>query len=118
MLTSHRFLSRDFDDAYSWIPSTFSGQGDACLYWANLTTKPAYTTVQSLLAAAATAPVSSTSTASTITSFTTSATKTTSTATSVQAEWGQCGGSGWTGPTACASPYTCQYQNDWYSQCL
>ncbi|KAM0100160.1 hypothetical protein ACP6JE_005221 [Aspergillus fumigatus] len=32
--------------------------------------------------------------------------------------WGQCGGIGWTGPTACASPYTCQKLNDYYSQCL
>ena len=35
----------DFDDQYSWIPSTFSGQGDADLYWANLTRKAAYTAV-------------------------------------------------------------------------
>lgn len=32
--------------------------------------------------------------------------------------WGQCGGIGWTGPTRCVSPYTCQRQNDHYSQCL
>ncbi|KDN62662.1 putative PHB depolymerase family esterase [Colletotrichum sublineola] len=34
------------------------------------------------------------------------------------ARWGQCGGSGWTGCTACESPYTCQVSNQWYSQCL
>lgn len=33
-------------------------------------------------------------------------------------QYGQCGGNGWTGPTTCASPYTCQKVNDWYSQCL
>ncbi|KAL2265058.1 hypothetical protein VTJ83DRAFT_7568 [Remersonia thermophila] len=32
--------------------------------------------------------------------------------------WGQCGGQGYTGPTRCESPYTCQYSNPWYSQCL
>lgn len=32
--------------------------------------------------------------------------------------WGQCGGNGWTGPTQCASPYTCKVSNPWYSQCL
>ncbi|AEO60934.1 glycoside hydrolase family 62 protein [Thermothelomyces thermophilus ATCC 42464] len=32
--------------------------------------------------------------------------------------YGQCGGQGYTGPTTCESPYTCKYQNDWYSQCL
>ncbi|KAG8992837.1 hypothetical protein FRB93_002159 [Tulasnella sp. JGI-2019a] len=36
------------------------------------------------------------------------------------AHWGQCGGIGWTGPTTCASPYTCVAQagNPYYSQCL
>ncbi|AEO70954.1 60aad657-c193-424b-a2d6-4337c978c9e8 [Thermothielavioides terrestris] len=34
------------------------------------------------------------------------------------AHWGQCGGSGYSGPTVCESPYTCTYQNPWYSQCL
>ncbi|CZR37717.1 uncharacterized protein FPRO_07092 [Fusarium proliferatum ET1] len=32
--------------------------------------------------------------------------------------YGQCGGASWTGPTVCASPYTCKEQNQWYSQCL
>ncbi|TFK70566.1 acetyl xylan esterase [Pluteus cervinus] len=32
--------------------------------------------------------------------------------------WAQCGGQGWTGPTVCAAPYTCQAANQWYSQCL
>ncbi|KAF9559707.1 glycoside hydrolase [Agrocybe pediades] len=34
------------------------------------------------------------------------------------AHWGQCGGQGWTGPTVCAAPYTCQVSNPYYSQCL
>ncbi|KAG9218925.1 hypothetical protein CCMSSC00406_0000961 [Pleurotus cornucopiae] len=32
--------------------------------------------------------------------------------------WGQCGGQGWTGPTACVSGYTCTVSNPYYSQCL
>ncbi|KAK6525112.1 hypothetical protein TWF694_005260 [Orbilia ellipsospora] len=36
---------------------------------------------------------------------------------SLQALYGQCGGSSWTGPTACAQG-TCQVQNPYYSQCL
>ncbi|KAJ4392646.1 hypothetical protein N0V85_006906 [Neurospora sp. IMI 360204] len=32
--------------------------------------------------------------------------------------WGQCGGNGYSGPTACQAPYTCKVQNPWYSQCL
>jgi cellulose 1,4-beta-cellobiosidase len=31
--------------------------------------------------------------------------------------WEQCGGQGWSGPTTCASPYTCVKINDYYSQC-
>ncbi|KAK1757801.1 putative cellulose binding protein, partial [Echria macrotheca] len=34
------------------------------------------------------------------------------------ARWGQCGGLGWTGCTVCEAPYTCQFSNNWYSQCL
>jgi len=35
-----------------------------------------------------------------------------------QSEYQQCGGIGWTGGTTCASPYTCQVSNPYYSQCL
>ncbi|KAK8100609.1 hypothetical protein PG999_010983 [Apiospora kogelbergensis] len=35
-----------------------------------------------------------------------------------QTQFGQCGGSGYDGPTACVSPYTCKVSNEWYSQCL
>jgi len=34
------------------------------------------------------------------------------------AMYGQCGGIGWTGATACVSGATCQALNDYYSQCL
>ncbi|PVH79727.1 glycoside hydrolase family 10 protein [Cadophora sp. DSE1049] len=39
----------DYTDKYSWIPSTFSGQGDALLWDANLVKKPAYTAVVNVL---------------------------------------------------------------------
>jgi hypothetical protein len=68
------------------------------------------------------------STMKTTTTTTTSKTTTTTTTTSAAASstgataphWGQCGGIGWTGPTVCAAPYTCQPQanNPYYSQCL
>ncbi|KAF3916172.1 Polygalacturonase [Arthrobotrys entomopaga] len=35
-----------------------------------------------------------------------------------QTIYGQCGGIGYTGPTSCVSGTTCQYSNDYYSQCL
>ncbi|KAI1074396.1 carbohydrate-binding module family 1 protein [Whalleya microplaca] len=34
------------------------------------------------------------------------------------AKWGQCAGKSWSGCTACAAGTTCQFQNDYYSQCL
>ena len=33
------------------------------------------------------------------------------------AQWAQCGGIGYSGCKACASPYTCKVVNDYYSQC-
>ncbi|KAG8860821.1 hypothetical protein FRB96_003554 [Tulasnella sp. 330] len=46
-------------------------------------------------------------------------TTTTSTATGpTQTEYGQCGGIGYSGPTVCASPFTCKVSNAYYSQCL
>ncbi|KAI6797969.1 hypothetical protein KC360_g6339 [Hortaea werneckii] len=34
------------------------------------------------------------------------------------AAYSQCGGQGWTGSKTCVSGYTCQAQNQYYSQCL
>ncbi|CAE7231248.1 unnamed protein product [Rhizoctonia solani] len=51
---------------------------------------------------------------------TTSAPVTTTTAGTggTAAHWAQCGGQGYSGPTVCASPYTCTYSGPYYSQCL
>ncbi|KAG8980231.1 hypothetical protein FRB90_007725, partial [Tulasnella sp. 427] len=55
----------------------------------------------------------------TTTSKTSTTASTSSSATgATQNRWGQCGDIGWTGATVYALPYTCTYQNDWYSQCL
>ncbi|KAF9697944.1 hypothetical protein EKO04_004232 [Ascochyta lentis] len=32
--------------------------------------------------------------------------------------YAQCGGNGWSGATTCVSGFHCEYQNDWYSQCI
>ncbi|KUI64200.1 Endochitinase 33 [Cytospora mali] len=53
---------------------------------------------------------------STVTSTTTTTASATGTGTPVP-EWGQCGGTGYTGSTQCASPYVCVYLSDWWSQC-
>ncbi len=37
---------------------------------------------------------------------------------SSQSQFGQCGGNGYSGPTACAPPYACSTQNAYYAQCL
>ncbi|KAG8845582.1 hypothetical protein FRB96_002335 [Tulasnella sp. 330] len=66
----------DTSDDYSWIPSVFTGQGDALLFDSNKQPKPAYFSVASALASATvtghyTAPTASTTTgtaSSTITS--------------------------------------------------
>ncbi|VDC00687.1 unnamed protein product [Peniophora sp. CBMAI 1063] len=50
---------------------------------------------------------------------TTSVSATTSAAGPVQTKYGQCGGTGWTGPTTCASGSTCTAVSaPYYSQCL
>lgn len=117
-----------FTDRYSWIPDTFPGEGDACLYDVNLQKKEAWTSVSSVLAAAATSTSSSTTsstvgvttttTTTVLTTTTTGPTTTTSSSGALQSEYGQCGGSNWAGPTACVSPYTCEYENPYYYQCL
>lgn len=75
----------------------------------------------------ATTTTSSATTSRTSTTLTTSTTKTststTSTTTSAAAtgtpvaQWGQCGGNGYTGSTACASPYSCVCLSVWWCQC-
>lgn len=56
---------------------------------------------------------SSTSTSPPTSVSTTASTTTTTTSPSqpLQTHWGQCGGQGYSGPTQCQSPYTCQVQN-------
>ncbi|EFQ33021.1 glycosyl hydrolase family 10 [Colletotrichum graminicola] len=53
----------DWTDKYSWVPGTFPGQGGACLWDDNFEPKPAYYSVSSALAAAATGSPSSSSAA-------------------------------------------------------
>lgn len=116
----------DYTDKYSWIPSVFSGQGDALPWDKNLVEKPGvYAAIVSALGGSTS---TLTSTAVSITKASTTlvtSTKTSSSAVTASTapsgtvtHWGQCGGQGWTGGTACISPYTCTYSNDWYSQCI
>lgn len=102
----------DYTDKYSWVPSVFSGQGAALPWDENLAKKPAYDGILSALGG--TASAGTTTTAATVVTTTTTAGSGTTT---VVALYGQCGGSGWTGGTTCASG-SCKVFNEWYSQCL
>ena len=103
----------DYTDKYSWVPSTFSGQGAACPWDANLAKKPAYNGILSALdGSAATATATATTMKTTTTTPSTSPTPGCGTV----AQYGQCGGMNWTGATSCMSPYTCHVVNAYYSQ--
>lgn len=69
----------DFTDRYSWIPSQFPGEGEACLFDSSLNKKPAYTAVANLLkewAAKKTASASATTVTATSTTAALAATAT------------------------------------------
>ncbi|OLN93055.1 Endo-1,4-beta-xylanase 1-like protein 5 [Colletotrichum chlorophyti] len=136
----------DFADQYSWVPQTFPGQGDACLWNNNLQKKPAYSGLVSLFSSVAASRASSTSSirstssltyvdvsrtasrpVSTTTSYITLTTQTptitprpstTARGSTVTTRYGQCGGSNHVGPTKCASGSSCTSLNPWYFQCL
>ncbi|KAF3909261.1 hypothetical protein ABW20_dc0105982 [Dactylellina cionopaga] len=72
-----------------------------------------------------TSSLSRTTTPSTTTRSTTTSTRVTTALTSSSSptgalvpKYGQCGGTGWTGGTACAPPAACVSSNPYYSQCL
>jgi len=65
-----------------------------------------------------TSKASSTSSKTSSTSKVSTSTKSSSASGATQSVYGQCGGSGYTGPTVCASGSTCTFSNTWYSQCI
>ncbi|KAK4151933.1 hypothetical protein C8A00DRAFT_16713 [Chaetomidium leptoderma] len=92
----------------SAVPSsTSSASGGSC---------DATTMTTSTVKPSSSTSVKTTSTVKTTSSTTSSAPATSATA--VAPRWQQCGGNNWQGPTKCEAPWTCQKQNDWYSQCL
>lgn len=85
---------------------------------------PGATGASSTAATTTTSKASSSSSSSSVvktttltTVATTTSAATTAAATGGQSEWGQCGGSGWTGPTSCAQG-TCTTLNAYYAQCI
>lgn len=106
-----------FTDKYSWIPNTFPGEGDAMLYDSNFNKKPAWSSVSSVLAAAATGTPPPPITPPPITPPPITPPPITPPPSNCAGMWGQCGGQGWSGPTCCSAG-SCQELNPWYSQCL
>ncbi|KAI9046795.1 hypothetical protein LZ554_009530 [Drepanopeziza brunnea f. sp. 'monogermtubi'] len=102
----------DFTDKYSWIPATFPGQGQACLWYADFTKHPAYNAVVGVLGGTA-----SSTAAATKTSTKTSAPASTATSVIIP-KYGQCGGGTFTGSGTCIVGTVCFHQNDFYWQCL
>jgi len=95
-----------------------SGSGPAPTTTTSATKAPttAVTTTTSATKAPTTTAVTTTA-APTTAKPTTTATKTTTAPSSGQTLYGQCGGSGWTGPTTCSAG-TCKVLNAYYSQCI
>jgi len=48
----------------------------------------------------------------------TTAAPTTTAAPNCVGAWGKCGGKNWAGASCCVSGYRCNFQNEWYSQCI
>ncbi|KAG9870276.1 hypothetical protein KCV05_g23317, partial [Aureobasidium melanogenum] len=127
----HFWDARSVDQTYeSCIDFTVSGSGSgaapASSKAASSSAAPVSSQVAASSSAPAKAPITSTQAASSAAQPTTMATSVKSSAASVSsssasgsvAAWGQCGGKGFTGATACVSGYTCKVQNDYYSQCV
>ncbi|KAK6528043.1 hypothetical protein TWF281_009300 [Arthrobotrys megalospora] len=114
-----------------------SPNGPVCVQWLSGFAPTTTTTSRTTTASSTTSPRTSTTTTRVTTTTssvrtttpvitttpsttptTTPARTTTTAAQPVQSQWGQCGGVGWTGPTACVSGTTCNVLNPYYSQCL
>ncbi|KAF2112353.1 glycoside hydrolase superfamily [Lophiotrema nucula] len=125
----------DFTDKYSWIPSTFSGQGAALPWDENLVKKAEVynailnawgtapsngSSATSAVAVTTSSAAAATSKVAVVTSVASSATPTATSAASsgTVAKYQQCGGLSYTGATTCESGSTCTKYNDYYSQCV
>ncbi|KAJ7115860.1 hypothetical protein C8R44DRAFT_739581 [Mycena epipterygia] len=82
-----------------------------------LTNGTSTTTATGSSSTVATTTVSTPTVSTTTVSTTVSTSPPTSTG-GVSQHWDQCGGIGWAGATACASPFTCTQLNAYYFQCL
>lgn len=116
VLTSATIVSRSGGSLAIRVQKGTAFYVDGALYTGPITTRVGdllTITLSNGISPTSQLPVSTTST---------SASHTTTTSGSgggcISPQWGQCDGKGWTGCKTCESPYTCQFSNDWYSQCL
>jgi cellulase len=108
------------------IGSTYNNHGGSSSSSASkastTSTKSSTSVTKSTTTTTSTSSKPTSSTTSTKTTFTTTTAKPTTTTAGPgqpdQTHWGQCGGSYYTGPTNCQTPYACQTQNSYYAQCL
>jgi len=101
-------------------PAVWSGGGGSGPNPTTTAATTAATTVRTTTTSSRTTTTSSRTTTTSSRTTTTPAVPTTTTAPPsgcTVAAWGQCGGSGWTGCTVCASGTTCKVLNAYYSQC-
>ena len=109
-------IARGTCSTSSGVPATIeSSESSAYVIYSNIKVGAINSTFSGT---SSTGGSSSTSTKASTTLKTSTTTSAGSTSTGTAAHWAQCGGQGYTGPTVCASPYTCTYSNPWYSQCL
>jgi cellulose 1,4-beta-cellobiosidase len=113
-------IARGTCSTSSGVPATIeSSESGSYVIYSNIRVGAINSTFSGTTSTGGSGTTSATS-ATTATTLKTSTTTTSSgsSSTGTAAHWAQCGGEGYTGPTTCASPYTCTYSNPWYSQCL
>lgn len=109
----------DYTDKYSWVPGTFAGAGDACLWYSNFTKHPAYDAVVKILGGGLSLSTATSASSSVVsTTLKTVVASTTAASSGGLAKYSQCGGNGWAGSGTCVAGTTCKYSNAYYSQCL
>ncbi|KAF3939549.1 hypothetical protein ABW19_dt0210364 [Dactylella cylindrospora] len=102
-----------------WANSLVGGGGSVTTTTSRTTTTSSRTTTTSSRTTTTSSRTTTTSSTSSRTTTTAAPTTTPPPTGGTQSQWGQCGGTGWTGPTLCASPATtCSLINPYYAQCL
>lgn len=99
------------------VPGGSSASTTSSVKSTSATTTTSSSSKASTTTVASTTTTSKSSTLTTTTTTSKASTTTSAAATGGQTLWGQCGGSGWTGATACASG-SCTTYNAYYAQCV